>query len=131
MKYLLTTCFILTSFALLAQNGSKTANFKALQQNTLQKLNTENVNADVPLSAEQQAIRQQRQAERAGQTFETRSNQQLDNTNIQVPAGSQNTNMNLDTSPNNPNFNFTPSNVSLTQAQKQERIKALLQQIKN
>lgn len=132
VKFLSTiACVLLVSVAF-AQNGDKQANFPRLEINssTLQKLNTQNINSNVPLSAEQQAIRAQRQADRANQTFQTRPNQQLGNLNIQ-PPNSTNGNINVKTSVNNPSGTFTPTNVQLTQAQRQAKIKALIEQIKN
>jgi len=134
IKFVLTVfCAFLVSMAF-GQNGSKQANFQSLQVNqaTLQKLNTQNINSDVPLSAEQQAIRAQRQANRANQTFQTRANPQVNNNqNVQAPANSIGGSINVKTSVNNPNGTFTPTNVQLTQAQRKAKIKALIEQIKN
>jgi len=133
VKFLSTiVCVLLVSVAF-AQNGDKQANFPSLQVNqaTLQKLNVQNINSDVPLSAEQQAIRTQRQLDRANQTFQTRDNPQIVNQNIQPPANSIGGSINVKTSVNNPDGTFTPTNVQLTQAQRQAKIKASLEQIKN
>jgi len=130
VKFLSTVALMLLVSVAYAQNGAKQANFQTFEVD-LQKLNVQNVNyTNVTPTAEQLAARAQRQQNRANANFQTRANQQLTNQNQQAPAGSQNGSITVKTSIN-PTNNFTPNNVQLTQAQKQQRIKNLLNQLKN
>ncbi len=130
IKFLSTVAFVLLVSVAFAQNGAKQANFQTFEAN-LQSLNTQNVNyTNVTPTPEQLALKAQRQQNRASANFQTRSNQQLVNQNQQAPAGSQGGAIQVKTSLN-PTNNFTSNPVQLTQAQKQQRIKNLLNQIKN
>lgn len=123
-------CILLASVAF-AQNGAKQANFQSVEID-LQKLNNQNVNyTNLTPTPEQLAARAQRQQNRANVNFQTRANQQVVvNQNIQAPPGSQNGSITVKPSVN-PTSNLTPNTPQLTQAQKQQRIKTLLSQIKN
>jgi len=122
-------CVLLASVAF-AQNGTKQANFQSVEID-LQKLNNQNVNyTNLTPTPEQLAARAQRQQNRANANFQTRANQQVVNQNIQAPTGSQNASITVKPSVN-PTSNLTPNTPQLTQAQKQQRIKNLLSQIKN